>query len=77
MLARRLERNSEELDRIKIKDRNAKLDAETWSRGVKSVQNGGKGLVEGVDESLFIVHPGRVRVPGTAQHPCPSVHQSG
>lgn len=44
---------------------------------MKSVQKGGKGLVVGADESLFIVHPCWVRVPEPAQqHPCLSVHQS-
>lgn len=73
MLAGRLERDYEEGDRMKMRDRNAELDAETWSRCVKSVPKGGKGLVVGVDESLFIVHPCWVRVPGPAQQSAASV----
>lgn len=81
MLAGRLERDYEEGDTMKMRDRNAELDAETWSQCVKSVQKGGKGLVVGVDESLFIVHPCWVRVPGPAQQSaasvsvCPSVRR--
>lgn len=62
-----LERDREEGDTTKMRGRNAKRDAETWSRCVKSAQKGGKGLVVGVAESLFIVHPCWVRVPGPAQ----------
>lgn len=69
----RLERDYEEGDTMKMRERNAKLDAETLSRCVKSVQKGGKGLVVGVDESLFIVHPCWVRVPGPAQQSATSV----
>lgn len=54
-------------ERQRTMDRNVKIDSEKWSRCVKSVQKGGKGLVEGVDESLFIVHPCWVGEPGPAQ----------
>lgn len=72
-MAWRLERDHEEGDTMKMRDRNAKLDAETWSLCVKSVQKGGKRLVVGMDESLFIVHPCWVRVPGPAQQSAASV----
>lgn len=72
MSAWRLERDYEEGHTME-RDRYAKLHAETWSRCVKSVQKGGKGLVVGVDESLFIVHPSWVRVPGPAQQSAASL----
>lgn len=72
MLAWRFERDYEKGHTMK-RDRNAKLDAQTWSQCVKSVQKGGKGLVVGVDESLFIVHPCWVGEPGPAQQSAASL----